>query len=113
MSIGECRKPVHTINWHATLGCRSLQLGGFLQYSCGDKTRRKEKEANARMDECLIFLQVPTQNEDSFAVFGDGEFLGQMSVPCPDSLEILEVPVLCEYDIDFETITNLIGGRVR
>jgi hypothetical protein len=69
--------------------------------------------ANVGMGACSVLLQVSTQDEDSFTVLRNGEFLGYLSVPCPDSLKILEVPVLCEYEIDLETITDLIGERVR
>ena len=30
-----------------------------------------------------------------------------MNVPCPDCVEILSVPTLCEDNIDFKTIANL------
>ena len=30
-----------------------------------------------------------------------------MNVPCSDGVEIFSVPALCEDDVDFEAITNL------
>lgn len=65
------------------------------------------------MDVCSVFLQVPTQDEDSFTVICNGELLGKVDVPCPDSIKVLGVPALCEYDINFETITNLIREKGR
>ena len=58
---------------------------------------------------CSVFLQVPTQYEDSFTVICNGEFLGKVNVPCPNGVKVLSVPALCKHNIDFETITNLIG----
>ena len=63
------------------------------------------------MGVCSVLLQVPAQDEDSFTVVGNGELLGKVDVPCLDSLEVLNVPVLCEHDINFETITNLITEK--
>jgi len=65
------------------------------------------------MDACSVLLQVSTQDEDSFTVLRNGELLGQMSVPCLESLKILDIPALGEHDIDFETIADLIGEKVR
>ena len=58
---------------------------------------------------CSVFLQVPTQDEDSFTVVCGGEFLSKLTAPCPDSIKVLKIPVLCKHDINFESITDLIG----
>lgn len=65
------------------------------------------------MDVCSIFLQVPTYDEDTFPIVRSGEFLGQMNVPCLDGLKVLKVPALGEYDINLESITDLIGEKVN
>lgn len=62
---------------------------------------------------CSVFLQVPTEDKDSFAVVCNGELLGKVDVPCPDGIEVLSVSAPCEDDINFETITDLIGGKGR
>lgn len=64
----------------------------------------------------LIFLQVPTQNEDPFAVVCDSDFLRKVDVLFPNGFKVLKVPVPGENDVDFETITDLVkggGGSVR
>jgi hypothetical protein len=49
----------------------------------------------------LIFLQVPTQNEDPFTVVCNGDFLCKVGVPCPNGFKVFKVPILGENDIDF------------
>ena len=34
-----------------------------------------------------------------------------MGVLCPDSVEVLDIPALCEHNINFEAISNLIGEK--
>lgn len=63
------------------------------------------------IDACSIFLQVPTEDENSFTLICTSDFLNQMSIPSPDSLKVLKVPALREYDINLESITDLIGER--
>jgi len=58
-------------------------------------------------DVCSVFLQVSTQDEDSFTVVRNGEFLGEVNVPRSDGVEILGISALCEHDIDFKAIANL------
>lgn len=36
-----------------------------------------------------------------------------MIIPCLESLEILDVSALREYDVNFKTIADLIGERAR
>ena len=67
------------------------------------------EKLGGRADVCSVFLQVPTQDEDSFTVVRNGEFLGKVNVPCLDGIEVLGVPALCKNDINFEAITNLNG----
>ena len=60
-----------------------------------------------------IFLQVPTQNEDSFTVVCNGDFLRKVDVSRSNGFEVLKVPVPGENDVDFKTIADLVksGGR--
>lgn len=57
-----------------------------------------------------IFLQVPTQNENPFTVFCDGDFLCKVDVPCLNGFKVLNVPVPGENNVDFETVTDLVNG---
>lgn len=60
------------------------------------------------MDVCSVFLQVQAHDEDPFTVLRNCDLLSKTVVPCPDGLEVLEVPVLGENYVDFETIADLI-----
>ena len=60
-----------------------------------------------------IFLQVPTQNEDPFAIVCNGDFLSKMDVPCPNGFKVLKVSVPGQNNIDFKTVTNLTKGEEK
>ena len=51
-------------------------MRGSLEYSRGDKNGGKWGGVDVRIDACSVFLQVSSQDEDSFTVLRNGEFLG-------------------------------------
>jgi hypothetical protein len=83
--------------------------GSFKTIARTKQERKRGKQTSSRPDGCLILLQVPAQDEDSFTVACDGEFLGKVVVSCSDGVKVSDIPILCEHDVNLETITDLIG----
>ena len=105
MSIGGCT--YHKLIYN--FGSFFFRLGGFPQEICREQETNRRRQTSRKVDACSVFLQIPTQDEHSFTLGCNGDFLGKVDVPCPDSVEVLDVPALCKHDINLEAITNLNG----
>jgi len=79
-----------------------LQLEGFF------KQLEKKRENRSRGDGPTLSPSLdPDGDEDSFTVVGDGEFLGKVSVPCPDrSKSRLSCPLRAQHTISRPSPTD-------